>query len=171
MASFQRRGYAPSLSHSLFSSSSLEMVPSARHAARLERFAIRGDVPSDASTDMTASPAFVKNTLSALFCGPYPCWIIARTAVSPAVRTLWCMQRFYHSLGICTASGARFVVSENGIYQQLDGTRIARVTGTRSLQELIPDFLGNCVVSAFGAGCFRFEPVEKLLMHNASHVI
>ena len=48
-------------------------------------------------TEMTASPAFVKNTLSALFCGPYPCWIITKTAVSPAVRTLRCMQGFYRS--------------------------------------------------------------------------
>lgn len=50
-------------SQSLFSSSSLEMVPLARHVARLERFAIKGDVPSDALTNMTASLAFVKDAV------------------------------------------------------------------------------------------------------------
>jgi hypothetical protein len=59
--------------HSRLNWSSLEIVPSARHAARFERFAITGDVLSDDLTKMTASLAFVKNTLSTLLCGPYPC--------------------------------------------------------------------------------------------------
>ena len=67
--------YVSGRNDSLFNPSSVEMVPSARHAARLERFAIREDVPLNALTDMTASLSFVKNTLSALSCLPYPCWI------------------------------------------------------------------------------------------------
>jgi hypothetical protein len=58
---------AYSLSQSLFNCSSLEIVPSARHAARLERFAISGDVPSEAVTEITASSSFVKKTLSMRF--------------------------------------------------------------------------------------------------------
>ena len=56
--------------HSFFNSSSLEIVPSARQAARLVRFAITGDVPSAAFTNIAASSASVKNTSSAMFWEP-----------------------------------------------------------------------------------------------------
>ena len=63
-------GAAFSRNHFVLNSSSLEMVPSARHVARLDRFAIKADMPFDNLTKIMASLAGENNTLPAWLCGP-----------------------------------------------------------------------------------------------------
>jgi hypothetical protein len=63
-------GYAFSRNHFVLNSSSLEMVPAARRAARFERLAIKGHIPFVNLTKMTASSVAEKNTFSMLLCCP-----------------------------------------------------------------------------------------------------